>query len=132
MSDWSQVRPFFETRAVVHLSTLMPDGAPHVTAVWAGPHGEQDLAFFTETGSRKAKNITADPRVALSVTMPGNDLAMAMVRGEVVRTVEGEEAMDIVDALSRLYTGKDYDLREGMTAYVIRPNRAWANDYAQE
>lgn len=63
------------------LTTINPDGSPHVTgvgAVWANGH------FWFETGkrTRKATNLARDPRCALSVAAEEFDLV-----------VEGEAAM---------------------------------------
>jgi hypothetical protein len=60
------------------LTTLNPDGSPHVTGVgelWA------DNAFWFETGeqTRKGKNLARDPRCVLSVATEAFDL---IVEGE--------------------------------------------------
>ncbi len=57
------------------LSTINPDGSPHVTgigALWV------DGAFWFETGSstRKGRNLDRDPRCALSVALHDFDLAV--------------------------------------------------------
>lgn len=57
------------------LTTLNPDGGPHVTgigALWA------EDAFWFETGqqSRKARNIARDPRCVLSVATADFDLVV--------------------------------------------------------
>jgi len=129
MSSWQSVRPFFETTAVAHLATVMPDGSPHTVPVWVGVEGDA-LAVFSIAGHRKDRNIQADPRVALSVTRPEQPLASASVRGRVVSRLEGDEAMPIVDRISRLYTGEDYDLRDGLAAYLIEPESMWSRDYS--
>lgn len=57
------------------LTTINPDGSPHVTgvgALWA------DGAFWFETGeqTRKARNLARDPRCALSVAIDDFDLVV--------------------------------------------------------
>jgi PPOX class probable F420-dependent enzyme len=126
---WIDVRPYFERAALVHLATLMPDGAPHSVPVWAGVE-DDGLAIFMETGSRKDKNLIADPRVALSVTNPRNALDMAFVRGRATRRIEGEDAMPIIDRIATLYTGRPYDLRSGLVAYLVQPEVAWSRDHS--
>lgn len=126
--NWADVRHYFETTAVAHLATLMPDGSPHTVPVWVGVDGES-LVFFSIADSRKDENIQADPRVAVSVTSPENPLDMAFVRGRVMRRVDGDEAMPIVDRIARGYTGADYDIREGLAAFVVDPQISWSNDY---
>jgi PPOX class probable F420-dependent enzyme len=127
--EWAEVRGYFEGDAVAHVATLMPDGAPHSVPVWVGVDGDR-LVFFMEAGSWKDRNLSADPRVAFSVTAPGNPLDMAFVRGRAVERLEGEAAMVHVDRLARKYTGSDYGLREGMVAYLVEPEVAWARDHS--
>ena len=129
--SWNDARPYFERSAVAHVATLMPDGAPHSVPVWVGVEGE-NIAFFMETGSRKDKNLAADPRVAFSVTDPENPLSMAFVRGRAERRIEGEEAWKIVDRISMKYTGEAYELREGMVVYLVSPETSWARDHSAE
>lgn len=128
MTTFDDVRPYFERAAVAHVATLMPDGAPHAVAVWVAPHGDR-LAFFSQTDSRKDRNLQADPRVAVSITNPDEPLDMAFVRGTVVERIEGDAAFPIIDAIARLYTGADYDVRSGMTVFLIEPQTVWARDY---
>jgi PPOX class probable F420-dependent enzyme len=57
------------------LTTINPDGSPHVTgigALWV------DEAFWFETGgqTRKARNLARDPRCALSVATQDFDLVL--------------------------------------------------------
>lgn len=126
--SWDDVRGYFDRGAVVHVATLLPDGGPHTVPVWVGVEGDR-LAFFTATDSRKDKNLRADPRVALSVTDPEKPLDMAFVRGRAVERIDGDAAMPIVDRIARLYTGKAYDIRSGMTAFLIEPEVCWSRDY---
>jgi PPOX class probable F420-dependent enzyme len=131
MSDWQAVRPYFERAAVAHVATLMPDGGPHSVPVWVGVEGDR-LAFFSIAGSRKDRNISADPRVAVSVTSPDDPLDMAFVRGTVVERIEGEEALPVIDRISTAYTGEPYPVREGMALFLIAPATAWSRDYSGE
>jgi PPOX class probable F420-dependent enzyme len=57
------------------LTTLNADGSPHVTAIGAAWDGEH-LWFQTADRTRKAKNLAADPRCAVSVGLPGNDVVV--------------------------------------------------------
>lgn len=129
MSSWESVRPYFERAAVVHAATLLPDGAPHSVPVWVGVEGDR-LAFFMEEDSLKDRNLRRDPRVALSVTRPDEPLDMATVRGRAVERLTGDAAMAVVDRIARAYTGGPYDIRSGMTVFLIEADRHWANDYS--
>lgn len=128
MTDWIDARPFFESTAVAHLSTLMSDGSPHSVPVWVGVDGDR-LAFFTEADTLKDRNLRRDPRVAVSVTAPDNPFAMAFVRGVAVDRRDGEAALPWVDRISALYTGEPYPMRSGLAVWFIEPRRAWARAY---
>jgi PPOX class probable F420-dependent enzyme len=53
-----------------HLVTLNPDGSPQVTLVWLGRDGDELLVAHLGAG-QKMRNIERDPRVAVSVDLPG-------------------------------------------------------------
>ncbi|MBO3663900.1 pyridoxamine 5'-phosphate oxidase family protein [Microbacterium stercoris] len=130
MIDWNDVAPKFAGTAVAHLATVGRDGGPRSVPLWVDVVDETDLAFFTEAGAAKDKNIGHEPRVALSVTDPANPLDMATVRGEVTARLEGEAALVLVDRIAVKYTGEPYGVRTGLVAFVVRPTSWWAHDYA--
>lgn len=132
MQAWSDIAHHFSTTAVAHLATLQPDGAPQVVPLWIDRHGDDELVFFTTAGSRKDRNVTRDPRVALSITAPDDAYDMATVRGEVIARVDGDEGMALVDQLSLKYEGKPYGVREGFVAFVIRPRTWWGRDFGAD
>jgi hypothetical protein len=49
----------------------MPDGSPQFTQTWVDTDGEHVLINTVE-GFQKVRNVGRDPRVALSVSDPGN------------------------------------------------------------
>lgn len=63
-----------------HLATVRVDGTPHVAPVWFVVDGD-DLVFTTWHASVKARNLVANPRVALSVDDPQPPYSYAMVEG---------------------------------------------------
>jgi PPOX class probable F420-dependent enzyme len=119
------VRELFEKPNFVHLATVMPDGGPHVVAVWCGFVEGDRLGFFTQPGARKARNVADDPRVALSVVDRDNPYRMATVRGRVVETVEGEAALEWMDRTAQRYTGRPFPLRSGVL-HVVEPEQVWS------
>ncbi len=129
MKDWNDAARLFSTTAVGHLATLQPDGAPQVVPLWIDRHGDERLVFFSGAGSRKDRNVTRDPRIAISITAPDDPYVMAAVRGTVVERVEGEAGMALIDGLSQKYAGKPYDVREGLVAFVVEPTSWWSHDY---
>jgi PPOX class probable F420-dependent enzyme len=117
-----EVRELFEGRNFCHLATVLPSGAPHSVPVWTGIEDEH-IVFFTQTGSRKARNLERDSRVAVSITDYEHPYRMASVRGRVVRTVEGDEALEIIDRLAVKYTGEPFPMRSGRV-YMVEPEKA--------
>jgi PPOX class probable F420-dependent enzyme len=77
------IRALFEGPNFGHLATVMPDGSPHTVPVWVGLEGER-VAFFTQEGSQKAKNLERDARCAISITDYEQPYRSARVRGRVV------------------------------------------------
>src|SRR3954470_7226205 len=80
-----EIRSLFEGANFGHVATLMPSGAPHSVAVWVGLEGER-IAFFTQPASQKARNLTRDPRVAVSIMDHENPYRTARIRGHVAET----------------------------------------------
>jgi PPOX class probable F420-dependent enzyme len=119
------VRRLLDLPSTAHLASLMPDGAPHSVPLWIGLEGEQ-IAFLTSPDSRKARNIDADPRVAISLTNRENPHDMAHLRGRVVRRVDGDEAWTIIDRLSDKYIGMPYPLRTDRVVYLVEVDHAGA------
>ena len=118
----ADVRGLLEGRNFGHVATLLPDGSPHSVPVWIGAEGER-VVFFTQEGSRKARNVERDPRVAVSVVDHERPYLSAHLRGRVVGKREGEAALEVMDRLSRRYTGADFPLRRGVL-YEIEVERA--------
>jgi len=81
------------------------------------------IAFFTQSESRKARNLERDRRVALSVVDGDNPYCNAQIRGRVVEVVEGEPALEVIDRLSQHYIGEPFPMRSG-TVYWIEPETA--------
>jgi PPOX class probable F420-dependent enzyme len=122
------VRALFDGPNYAHVATLMPDGAPHTVPVWIGIQAGR-IAFLTSPGSRKARNLARDPRIAVSVTAHDQPFTMAGVRGRVVERVEGDAAWEIIDRIAHKYTGGPYPLRTDRVVFLIEPEHAWEQAY---
>jgi PPOX class probable F420-dependent enzyme len=116
----ADVRILFENANQAHVATLLPDGAPHSVPVWVGVEGDR-VAFLTSPNSRKARNLERDPRVCVSVTDADRPFTMAGVRGRVTERLEGDAAWQIIDRISRKYTGGPYPVREDRVVFLIEP-----------
>jgi PPOX class probable F420-dependent enzyme len=121
----ADVRRLVERPNYAHIATLMPDGAPHSVPVWIDLDGD-NLAFLTGPGSRKARNLERDPRVAISIIDADQPNASALIRGQVVERVEGDRAWEIIDRISQKYIGQPYPLRTDRIIFVIKPDHAQA------
>ena len=113
----AQVAELFGGGHVVHLATLRPDGAPQSRPLWTIVH-DGDVVFFTQPSSPKARDVSRDPRVALSVTDRANSYRSAWLRGRVARVIEGDDALVIIDRISDAYIGKPFPMRSG-NVYVV-------------
>lgn len=118
-----EVREFLATRCYVHLATLMADGSPQVSPVWAETEGDL-IVVNSAAGRVKDQNIKRDARVAVSATHPDDPFRALMIRGRVVKVTE-EGAEEGIDRLARKYIGSDrYEWRrpgEVRVAYYIQP-----------
>jgi PPOX class probable F420-dependent enzyme len=111
---------------IAHLSTLQPDGAPKAEPVWVLREG--DVIFITtDAKSLKARNIAADPRVALSIVDYHNPYEQLLVRGRVVET-RGDPELAVLDAMARKYLAVDFPRRRWaqrlvfvIEAHAVRP-----------
>jgi PPOX class probable F420-dependent enzyme len=118
----AELRPVLDGTSIAHLASLLPDGAPHSVPVWVGTHGDH-IAVLTGPGSRKARNLRRDPRVALSLTPVDDPFQPVIVRGRVVEWVEGDAAWEIVDQISTKYVGAPYPRDEERVVALIAPER---------
>ena len=55
-----------EGKNLAYLATSMPDGSPHISPVWID-RDEEFLLVNTVPGRVKQKNVSRDPRVAISM-----------------------------------------------------------------
>jgi PPOX class probable F420-dependent enzyme len=116
------VRRVLDGTPIAHLATVLPDGSPHTVPLWVGVRGER-IVILTGPGSRKARNLRRDPRMALSIAPADNPFMPVIVRGRVVEWLEGDAAWEIVDELSRKYIGGPYSREQERVVAVIEPGR---------
>ncbi|MBK8047520.1 MAG: pyridoxamine 5'-phosphate oxidase family protein [Anaerolineales bacterium] len=86
------------------LTSIMPTGEPQTTVVWCDFDGVC-VRINTMRGFRKEKNMRINPKVTLLCYDPRQPLRSLEVRGVVVAMTE-EGAMEHLDGLALLYTGK--------------------------
>jgi PPOX class probable F420-dependent enzyme len=122
------VRALFDGANIAHIATLLPDGSPHSVPLWVGVEDGR-IVFLTGPGSRKARNLERDARVAISITDREKPFVMAQVRGRVTERIEGDAAFVIIDRLSHKYIGQPYPLRSDRVVYFVEPERASAQSF---
>jgi len=96
----------YDSKALLFLATLMPDGSPQVTPVWFSTDGEYIL-INTSEGRVKDKNMKARPKVAMTIQDPNKTYRYLGIRGEVVSyTTEG--ALEHIKMLSLRYDNESW------------------------
>ncbi|MFC1405047.1 MULTISPECIES: PPOX class F420-dependent oxidoreductase [Streptacidiphilus] len=116
------VRRVLDGTPIAHLATVLPDGGPHSVPLWIGTEGEH-IVILTGPGSRKARNLRRDPRVAISLTPADNPFEPVLIRGRVVEWLEGDAAWAVVDRIATKYIGAPYSREQERVVAVIEPER---------
>jgi hypothetical protein len=100
---WSIACDTLEGAGVYWLSTVRPDGRPHVTPV-AAVFMDGSLFFSTGSGERKARNLKRNTHCIL--TTGCNDFwdgLDVVVEGDAVRTIEGAKLDRLADLFATKY-----------------------------
>src|ERR671919_1301432 len=88
-------------RNFAFLATVKKDGSPQVTPTWIDR--DKDIILInTAEGRIKHKNVTKDPRVAISLVDDQNPYSMVTISGRVIEQTN-EGANDHIDKLARKY-----------------------------
>jgi PPOX class probable F420-dependent enzyme len=116
----TDLRQVLDGTSIAHLASVLPDGAPHSVPVFVGTHGDH-IAIVTGPGSRKARNLRRDPRVAISLAPADNPFEPIIVRGRVVEWLDGDTAWTIVDRIAAKYLGGPYPRGEERIIVLIEP-----------
>lgn len=110
-------RPLF-----AHLATVRPDGMPQVNPMWFGWDGAH-LRFTNTTTRRKHRNVTGDPRVAVSINDPDQPYRYLEIRGRVER-IEPDPGAAFFAELAQRYSlpmdGPPGDAADRVV-FVVRP-----------
>ncbi|MEI5099230.1 PPOX class F420-dependent oxidoreductase [Streptomyces sp. PmtG] len=99
------LKSLLDTPVFVTVATIQPDGSPQLSPVWVTRDGD-DVLISTTLGRRKEKNLRRDPRVTVLFQPFDAPYTYAEIRGTAQLTTEGGQ--ELIDELSRKYTGKDY------------------------
>jgi len=101
-----KVVSLFSKKNLVFIATVMKDGAPQVSPVWANIEDGYVLVNTAE-GRIKHKNVLHDPRVAVSVVSHDNPLDMTTIRGTVEQIISDSDYSH-ADKLTQQYMGRSH------------------------
>ena len=119
----ADVRELLSAPNYAHLSTLRADGSPRNWVVWVGLEKERIL-ICTGEATWKAKDMSRDPRVAISLVDLRNPYRMAALQGRVVEVREDADCR-YMDPISVKYTSKPFPMRgPGRVCFVIAVEKA--------
>lgn len=101
-----KAKNLFLGKNLVYIATLMKDGSPQLSPVWANYEDEYILVNTAE-GRIKHKNVLRDPRVAVSVVSKDNPLDMTTIRGKVVELIPDYDYKH-ADKLTKQYMNREH------------------------
>ena len=127
-------RQILEEPVFVHVGIVLPDGTPHVSAMWVDLEGE-DIIINTAEGRTKAKVLRVGSPVAVSAQDPEDPYRNISIRGHVVQVIAEEEgAGDGINRMAKKYLGvEEYAFRapgERRIQYRVRAEvvSGWGKD----
>ncbi|MFE4969702.1 pyridoxamine 5'-phosphate oxidase family protein [Streptomyces sp. NPDC056660] len=101
--DWSEAERLLTGAELFWLSTVRPDGRPHVTPLLAVWH-DGALHFCTGPGERKERNLAGNPHVVLTTGTNGWDKGYDLtVEGEAVRVTDDGRLRELAAAWAAKY-----------------------------
>lgn len=110
---------------VVALATVMPDGQPQVTPIWADTQDGM-VRLNTVAGRQKYANLKERGQATVLVIDPENPMRWMEIRGQVVYESEGDER-SLIDKLAHDYLGEDiypwHNDADRRVTFHIQPNR---------
>jgi nitroimidazol reductase NimA-like FMN-containing flavoprotein (pyridoxamine 5'-phosphate oxidase superfamily) len=113
-TEWSEARRRLEEAEIFWISTVRPDGCPHVTpliSVWI----EEALYFCTGPAERKAKNLADNQHCILTTGCNTIDEGLdVVVEGDAVRVTDHARLQGIADSYESKY-GREwrFGVRDG-------------------
>jgi len=116
-----------KSKNLVFIATLMKDGSPQLSPVWAD-YEDGFVMVNTAEGRIKHKNVLNDTRVAVSVVANENPLDMTTIRGKVVEILPDYDYVHI-NKLTKKYMGiENYPFRregEKRIVFKIKPDKVF-------
>ncbi len=109
---------------LAHFVTINPDGSPQSSIVWVGVEDGEIVSAHLPL-NKKVRNVQADPRVSISMQLPGRNaygLDHYVVIEGTARVTEGG-APDLLQRLAHVYLGPDVTfpgMPDPPPGYVLR------------
>jgi len=134
-TPWPEARERLAAAPTCWLTTVRPDGRPHVTpiaAIWL----DDALSFTTGITERKARNLEANTAVVVTTGTSGFEGLDVVVEGQAVRLVDPSRLRRLADAYVDKYgemfvfhpTDGGYTIAESadlVLAFEVRPVKAF-------
>ena len=76
----ARIRGFLDSEPVVWMSTVRPDGGPHIIPIWFSWDGDA-LVVFSKPGAQKVRNLQVHPEVMLALGDPDDDFDVGLLEG---------------------------------------------------
>ena len=123
----AKAEKLFADKNLVFIATVMKDGSPQLSPVWAN-YEDEHIMVNTAEGRIKHKNVLRDPRVAVSVVSKDNPLDMTTIRGTVDEIIPDYDYKH-ADKLTQQYMGREhYPFKredEKRIIFKIKPERVF-------
>jgi hypothetical protein len=118
-TDWEDARGLLERAELYWVSTVRPDGRPHVTPL-IGVWFEDALCFCTGEQERKARNLAQNPHCVLTTGRNTMDEGLDLVlEGEAVGVHDDARLRALADAYVAKYGDEwRFDVRDGAFRHV--------------
>jgi nitroimidazol reductase NimA-like FMN-containing flavoprotein (pyridoxamine 5'-phosphate oxidase superfamily) len=124
---WSWARERLVRSHDFWLATVDPQGPPHLMPVWA-VWREGALWFSSSNGSRKARNLAAEPRCTISTD---NSLEPVVIQGRAHRITDHDALTAMLDAENAKYGtayGTDMVDPASNSVFALAPEWVFALD----
>ncbi|MFL5871671.1 MAG: pyridoxamine 5'-phosphate oxidase family protein [Solirubrobacterales bacterium] len=125
----ARIARLLEHESVVWLSTVRPDGTPHVIPIWFSWDGDSVL-IASKPHARKIANLRTNPRVMLALGEPDDDFDVGLVEGiaEVLdapaaEILPAEHLAKYRDEMAAIGLSRDEYLETYSLVVRVRPTR---------
>ena len=97
------VEKLLQDKNLAFVATLMKDGSPQITPTWVDLVDDM-IIVNTAEGRIKQRNVSRDPRIAISIVDRNNPYNMVTIRGKVIEQTN-LDADKHIDKMAKKYLG---------------------------